>query len=109
MVTSRTCGEPGRGRVAWQPGKPPVHVADRTLGAQSNSSTRTDHRNTRSPLEGVRETAAGVQHSGSLYELMFGVSIRIYFVKVHRNGYIMIHTHTYQGRCRRSWPACGRW
>ena len=55
MATSRTCGERGWGQVAWRPGKPPVHVAARTLGALMNSSTRTGRRSTHFPLEGVRQ------------------------------------------------------
>lgn len=77
-VTSRTCGELGWGQVAWQPGRPPARVADRTLGALLNSSTRTGHGNTRSQLAGVRETQE--LESGSLYVLMFGVTKLFFYV-----------------------------
>lgn len=50
-VTSRTCGEPGWGQVAWQPGRPPAGAADHRLGALWNSSIRTGRRNTRSLLQ----------------------------------------------------------
>jgi len=50
-ATSRTCEEPGWGQAAWQPGRPPAGVDDRTPGAPWCSSTHTGRRNTRSPLE----------------------------------------------------------
>lgn len=103
-VTSRTCGELGWGQVAWQPGRPPARVADRTLGAPLNSSTGTGHRNTRSQLAGVRETQE--VESGSLYVLVFGVTKMFFHVA---SAGMDTDIHTYQGKWRRSETACGRW
>lgn len=61
-VTSRTCGEPGWGQVAWQPVRPPAGAADHRPGALWNSSIRTGRRNTRSPLQAKQRVwgSAGV-------------------------------------------------
>ena len=67
-----------------------MHVADRTLGALSNSNTHTGHRNTHSPLEGVRERE---RHHLISSDVLFAVA-NVYCEHGYKHSPTCVHTHT---------------
>lgn len=90
-VTSRTCGEPGWGQVAWQPARPPAGTADHRAGALGNSSIRTGRGNKRSPLQ-AKQRVWGSAH-------VFSPPCPCWRAE----------EQTDQGRWRRFSSTCGRW